>query len=431
MTTVHLARHGETVWHEENRYAGSSDVALTDRGRLQAEMLATAMAARDIAVVASSDLTRARETAAPAARRLGLEVVVDPRLREVDYGDAEGLTATEIRARWPDAWDSFVATPATTPLPGGEPGADAVARYVAALSDLAEAAAVAGGELLVVAHSTAIRMLLCRALGLPLDEYRRRFPRLDNGAVIEGTVEPGGALTIASPKRAERSRRGGAAHTGEFAAVRAFGRRLVSSLPTKANPDLADALMGQLQAARDGAALAELMVAKEITPAAAREQVAAIERRGDEMRGVLVGVLSKTLVAPLDREDLFRLSRAIDDVLDTIRDFVWEAELYQIDDRSTYRPFLASVLVAIGMLEEAVEALWSGPHGVPMKALATKKAARAINREYREEFARIVGGEMSPAALKKRELIKRLDWVGVRISDAADVLTDGALKRGY
>ena len=54
-----------------------------------------------------------------------------------------------------------------------------------------------------------------------------------------------------------------------------------------------------------------------------------------------------------------------------------------------------------------------------------------MNRVYQNEFARIVGGELSPRTLKHRELVKRLDWVGVRISEAADVLADGALKRGY
>lgn len=208
-------------------------------------------------------------------------------------------------------------------------------------------------------------------------------------------------------------------------------RRLRRSWRARRSSDLSRALTGQIRAARDGAALAAAMVGKEITPAQAREQIADIEHRGDEMRGQLVERLARTLVAPLDREDLFRLSRSIDDVLDTIRDFVRESDLYQIEKRRSYRQLLDSVVAAVDALGEAVEALWNKPERVPAKALEAKKSARGINREYQEEFAKIVGGEMSPDALKRRELIKRLDWVGVRINEAADVLTDGALKRGY
>ncbi len=194
---------------------------------------------------------------------------------------------------------------------------------------------------------------------------------------------------------------------------------------------MSEALSGQVHAARDGAALARAMVNKKVSPAQARERIADIEHRGDEMRAVLVDRLSRTLVAPLDREDLFRLSRSIDDVLDTIREFLREADLYQIQRRKTYRPFLDHVVAAVDSLDEAVGTLWSAPHDVPLKALDAKKAARSISREYQQEFARIVDGDMSPDALKHRELIKRLDGVGARISEAADVLTDGALKRGY
>lgn len=194
---------------------------------------------------------------------------------------------------------------------------------------------------------------------------------------------------------------------------------------------LADALNGQISAVGDGAALALEMVSKRISPADARKQIAVIEQRGDQERAKLVQRLSRTLVAPLDREDLFRLSRSIDDVLDTIRDFIREAHLYQIEKRRIYRPFVDSTVVAIDLLAEAVDALWTNPRRVPRKALDAKKAAREVGREYQTEFAKIVDGTITPKTLKHRELIKRLDWVGVRISDAADVLTDGALKRGF
>lgn len=207
--------------------------------------------------------------------------------------------------------------------------------------------------------------------------------------------------------------------------------RRLTSWRDRRDSGLAKALTGQMGAAREGAALASAMAAKKVTPAEAREKIASIEHRGDEMRAKLVDQLSRTLAAPLDREDLFRLSRSIDDILDTIRDFVREADLYQIEKRKSYRPLLDGVVAAIDALGDAVEALWDKPERVPTKALEAKKAARQVNREYQEEFAKIVNGDMTPEALKRRELTKRLDWVGTRINEAADVLTDGALKRGY
>lgn len=186
MTAVHLIRHGETIWHAENRYAGSSDVPLTARGREQGNALARWAAGVGIEVVATSDLSRAVETGDAAAKLLSVDLVIDARLREVHFGAGEGRTRAEMAELFPEQLAAFVATPASTPLPGGEPGTVAVARGLDALAELTQVAG-AHGNVLVVAHSTLIRLVLCRVLGLPLDEYRRRFPALANTAVT--TVE--------------------------------------------------------------------------------------------------------------------------------------------------------------------------------------------------------------------------------------------------
>ena len=184
MTIIHFVRHGETVWHHDNRYAGVSDVALTPRGLDQAQALAEWAATQDISSIVSSDLSRARITAAPAAAALGLAPVVDARLREVDFGGGEGLTAGELREQHPEAWRAFEAAPATSPLPGGEPGAAAVARASTALAELS-------GTVLVVAHNTLGRLVLCHALGIALDRYRDVFPAVLNGAVTTFEIPPG------------------------------------------------------------------------------------------------------------------------------------------------------------------------------------------------------------------------------------------------
>ncbi|HEY5115239.1 MAG TPA: histidine phosphatase family protein, partial [Nakamurella sp.] len=135
MTRVVLARHGETLWHAENRYAGVSDVPLTLRGRQQAAFLANWAGAAGLDAVWASPLSRSRQTAAVCAKVCDLSVRVDERLREVDFGAGEGLTTGEMAARFPAALQAFRENPVAHHLPGGEHPVDAAARFVAALQD--------------------------------------------------------------------------------------------------------------------------------------------------------------------------------------------------------------------------------------------------------------------------------------------------------
>ncbi len=201
VTELVLVRHGETEWHAGNRYAGRSDVALTPRGKAHAEELAQWAAGAGLDAILCSPLSRTRATAAPAAAATGLDAVVDDRLIEVDFGAGEGLTRAEMAEEFPEGLAAFLAAPASCPLPGGEPGADAVARARPALDDACRAWP---GRVLVVAHQTLLRLLLCDLLGLPLDHYRTVFPRLEPVArtvVVVGGAGPAGlrSLNAAGP----------------------------------------------------------------------------------------------------------------------------------------------------------------------------------------------------------------------------------------
>ena len=181
MTTFFLARHGETVWHAEHRYAGNSDVALTRHGLGQAAALgAWAVDARLDAIVASP-LSRAQRSAAPSVETTGLPLRTDARLVEIDFGLAEGLTPDEIAGRFPAEWAAFREAPASHPLPGGESGLQGIRRALPVLDDLHRE--FPDGRVLIVAHATLIRLLFCELAGMDPDGYRDLLPVLGNCTV--------------------------------------------------------------------------------------------------------------------------------------------------------------------------------------------------------------------------------------------------------
>ncbi len=195
-TTLLLVRHGQTIWHAEKRYAGVSDVALTGEGRRQAERLGEWAAGHRVDAVWTSTLARATETADPACRALGLAPMREDALRECDFGVMEGRTLREFAVEDPARAEAYRADPVTNPFPGAEDPRVAAARGTAALRRIAEGHP--GQQVLVVAHNTLLRLVLCELLSIPLGSYRRAFPELRNAAVSELRLEPeggeGGAL---------------------------------------------------------------------------------------------------------------------------------------------------------------------------------------------------------------------------------------------
>ena len=182
-----LARHGETVWHAENRYAGRSDIALTVHGLEQTKLLAEWARDATLAAVWSSPLSRARVTAQTAADAAGHSLQIDERLIELDFGRGEGKTDTEMYAEFAEERAAFVRDPVKNYLPGGEDPAEAAVRGARALFSIANAAAPQA-RVLVVAHSTLLRLVLCQMLHIPLARYREAFPSFSTGALTEISI---------------------------------------------------------------------------------------------------------------------------------------------------------------------------------------------------------------------------------------------------
>jgi broad specificity phosphatase PhoE len=191
VTTILLARHGESDWNAKGRWQGHADRPLTALGKAQAAALGAALGGDPPDAAYASDLRRAWETAEIAVAPLGLEVVRLPELREVDVGSWSGLTRAEVEARFPDGLERWQR--GGLGWDDGESYEDMAARVVAAVGRIA--AAHAGGRVLVVSHGGSIRAVKAHAAGLGLHEYRLAHPVEENAvlsalAVGNGTIRP-------------------------------------------------------------------------------------------------------------------------------------------------------------------------------------------------------------------------------------------------
>jgi len=187
-TTIVLARHGRTEWHHGNRYTGSTDLPIDEVGVQQARLLKEW--ATDYAPDAlwCSPMLRARQTAQPTAEALGLEPILDARLREVDFGSAEGKMLSELT---PAVGKAFELDPITNYFPNNEDPTTTTNQVHKIFKKIKQRHNKQ--KMLVVAHNTLIRLLVCRMLGLRLNDYRRLLPALGPAALVrlrwqDGTV---------------------------------------------------------------------------------------------------------------------------------------------------------------------------------------------------------------------------------------------------
>jgi broad specificity phosphatase PhoE len=163
-TATLLLRHGQTPMSVQKRYAGRSDIPLTDVGLQQAAAAAKRLASAGIDVIVASPLLRARQTAGEVAVTTGAPVVTDDGFRETDFGAWEGLTFAEVRERWPAEVSAWLADPAVPP-PDGESFIEVSERVAGALQRVL--ADRPGQTVLIVSHVTPIKMLVTTALLAP------------------------------------------------------------------------------------------------------------------------------------------------------------------------------------------------------------------------------------------------------------------------
>jgi len=156
-------RHGRTAWNALRRFQGRSDIPLDEEGRAQARALAVHLAAERFDVALASDLTRATVTAAAIGAACGIAVEPEPRLREMHFGAWEGLTWTEISARYPQVAQHPETSPRYFVPAGGESFEELSLRVGLVLADLT-ARLPANGRGLIVSHAGVMHALLAVAL---------------------------------------------------------------------------------------------------------------------------------------------------------------------------------------------------------------------------------------------------------------------------
>ena len=169
-------RHGETAWSVSGQHTGRTDIPLTDDGREQARAAGKRLAGRDFALVLTSPLGRARETAALCGHP---DAEADDDLMEWDYGDAEGRTSAELRDEQP-GWDIFA---------DGPPGGETVAQIGARADRVIERVLRVDGDVALFAHGHLLRVLGARWVQQP-PAFGERL-KLDTAAICELEVYRG------------------------------------------------------------------------------------------------------------------------------------------------------------------------------------------------------------------------------------------------
>jgi broad specificity phosphatase PhoE len=194
VTTILIARHGQSDWNQEKRWQGHADRPLTERGREQAQALADRLSHIELDAVYSSDLQRARDTAAVVAESQRLELRQLPELREVDVGSWSGLTRAEAEERFLEGFTRW-----RDGYPGWKDGETYEAMTDRVLRAVDEIAAEHEGDrVLVVSHGGPIRAIHAAALGLDVHAYRRLRP-VEPNARLSAVCFVDGELTELCP----------------------------------------------------------------------------------------------------------------------------------------------------------------------------------------------------------------------------------------
>jgi broad specificity phosphatase PhoE len=163
MTEIIVVRHGETDWNASEIFRGRRDICLNETGEIQAKLLGTHLMGTNLEAIYSSPLSRALETARAVADRQGLKVKIAPGLIDFDYGEWEGLAREAVKKKYKALYERWLKKPHLVSIPGGEDLARVRERARCELESIVSSHT---GQVLLVSHRVAVKVLICYLLGL-------------------------------------------------------------------------------------------------------------------------------------------------------------------------------------------------------------------------------------------------------------------------
>ena len=179
MSRLLLVRHGVTEFNSTRRFGGHSDIELSADGHEQVERIRDRLTGEKIDAIYSSDLKRALVTAEVISTGHDVDIETCPELREMNYGDIEGLTFEEIGHRYPELWEMIINFDFRLNFPGGESWNGFTKRTITFLDRLNKHAPEE--TILIVSHSGPLRVLICNLLGI--DQSHWLQIRIDNASL--------------------------------------------------------------------------------------------------------------------------------------------------------------------------------------------------------------------------------------------------------
>ena len=186
---LYFLRHGQTAFSRDNIYSGcGSDPELTEAGLAMAQAFTDSYRAIEWRAVYTSPLKRTVATARPLCEAIGTAMALRDGLREISYGQWEGLTVEDVRRKFPDDYARFLSDAARYPPSGGESALALADRAMGVVEEIRRS--VTDGNVLIVSHKATIRALLCRLLGIDLSHFRYRLAcPVASVSVVEWTAQ--------------------------------------------------------------------------------------------------------------------------------------------------------------------------------------------------------------------------------------------------
>lgn len=179
MTRLFIVRHGETLWNKEGRAQGIQNIDLTDKGKIQGECLAKRLIEENIDFIYSSDLSRAYETAKILGNNINKPVHVISDIREMNFGQWEGLTIDDIKLKYQDSYNIWRNTPHIAQIPGAETLIQVQERAMKGVYNIIEKHP--DKNIVLVSHGVAIKTIIFGLLDIDLSNFKKI--RQDNTAI--------------------------------------------------------------------------------------------------------------------------------------------------------------------------------------------------------------------------------------------------------